>query len=65
MREAIADAILIATGVIFLFLFWEFLVYGKVYVWEPNEFIAGAELVLSIFIIIFGIERLYKDYFKG
>lgn len=64
-RELLGDGLLIAFGGFFAFLFAEFAIYGTIYAWEPSRIIAGAELVMSIFIVLLGLERLHKDLKKG
>lgn len=46
-----------------MFLCWYFtmlFIHGTLLVAEPNRLIAGFEVVLSLGIIILGIERLFK-----
>ncbi len=58
MRKAVANSLVIALGVILLYVFILFWIEGRLIIQEPNKLILAAETLLASFIIIFGIERL-------
>lgn len=62
--EVIGDSIIIGYGILTAFFFYEFWRYGKIWVFEPNTWIAFGELLLSIAIILIGINRLIGDFRK-
>jgi len=59
-KELIGDALLIAFGVILIYIFVVIEVMGF-YGQEANKYIRWAELVMGIPVILIGIERLLDD----
>jgi len=63
-RELLGDAIIVASGAIMAFFFYEFAMYGKFFAFESNEGVAFFELIIALLIMLLGIERFYKDASK-
>lgn len=59
--ELAGDIVLIGYGAWMLFIFVEILLKGSHYVGEPRAMVLGLELVLTILIILLGLERFSDD----
>ena len=61
LREIIGDALIIASGIVMTNMFAHIWFAGWVNCGEPNRIILGAELILSIMVVIIGIDRFIDD----
>jgi hypothetical protein len=61
LKDVIAYCLVISLGIILAIHFALFWVYGGVFIYEDNKFILTIETVMSIAILIFGIERLLRS----
>jgi hypothetical protein len=61
MREILADSISLALAIILLFHLIMILIFHSVLIYENNEWILIAELVLAIWIIALNIDRIVDD----
>lgn len=59
--ELAGDVILVGFGAWMLFIFLEILFKGSHYVGEPRAIVLGLELVITVIIILLGLERFYDD----
>lgn len=59
--ELAGDGITIASGIIFSIIFINIILHGAFIGYEDNNFILWSELILSIVILVIGIERLIDD----
>ena len=58
--EIIGDALIIAFGVLLIYIFVVIEVMGQ-YGYEPNKYIRWFELFMGVPMILLGINRLIKD----
>ena len=64
MRQTLAGSILVGLGSALLWMFLVIYLKGKLYVWEPNEWILSAEIAMCVFIIGYGLIRAYNGIRK-
>jgi cytochrome c biogenesis protein CcdA len=62
-KELIGDVLLIAFGLILIFIFVTIELLG-IFGTEPNRFIRWFEMIMGIPLIVLGIERFIKDVKK-
>jgi putative Mn2+ efflux pump MntP len=60
-KELFGDILVIIYGVWMVYVFSHILLYGSFVGVEPHPWLIKAELLLSVLIMILGIERLIKD----
>ena len=58
LKNVLASSLVIALGLILIVNFSLFWVYGGVFIYEDNKLILGLETVMSVTILLFGVERL-------
>ncbi len=61
LKDAIAYSLVISLGIILVIHFALFWVYGGVFIYEDNKVILAIETIMSLAILIFGIERLLNS----
>jgi len=61
MKNVISSSLVIALGIILIYHFILFWTQGRVIIEEPNKLILAGETVLSLVIVVFGIERLIRS----
>ena len=65
LKDIIASSLVIALGVILIIHFVLFWIYGGVFIYENNKVILTLETLMSITIVLFGIERLVSNINKS
>jgi len=65
MRQTLAGASLIGTGIALLWMFLKIYICGKVYVWEPLEWVLALEIAMCMFLVMFGAMRVYDALKKA
>ena len=58
MRNVVASSLVIALGLILLYVFVMFWLEGSFIIQESNRVVLAVETLMASFIVIFGIERL-------
>lgn len=61
LKDVVAFSLVIALGLILAIHFALFWIYGGVFIYESNKIILSLETLMSVTIIIFGIERLISS----
>ncbi len=62
LRNMIAFSLVVALGIILSVHFALFWIYGGVFIYEDNKVILVLETLMSLSIIVFGIERFVSLY---
>lgn len=62
--EVIGDALIITFGAWSVFTFAHILLYGRLFLVEPNMAILATETILAVGVVAVGIERLIDDLKK-
>lgn len=65
LKDILASSLVIALGVILIIHFVLFWMYGGVFIYENNKVILTLETLMSITIVLFGIERLVSNINKS
>jgi len=60
IKEILGDALIVAFGVVALFIFIVIEVFGR-FGYEPNRYILWLEIFMGIPMIILGVERFIHD----
>jgi len=58
LKNVVAFSLVISLGLILIVHFAMFWIYGGVFIYESNRIILALETLMSVTIIVFGIERL-------
>ena len=64
LRQTVAGTIILGSGVALGWMFLMIYLYGKLYVWEPNQWILAAEMAMCLFFILFGAVRAYNGIMR-
>lgn len=62
IRRVIANALVIAFGLLLIFHFAMIWIYGEVFIYETNKVILALETVMGIAILYLGFNQLLKTF---
>jgi len=61
-KELVANALLIGWGILSVHLFINILIKGRVYIYEANDIILWAEVIVPCLVILLGFDRFIDDW---
>jgi len=59
IKQGLAGLLLVASGIALLWIFLIIKLEGIVYIVEPDARILAAEILIAVFILLYGIMRFY------
>ena len=60
-KELVGNALLIAYGLFFIWVFSYVMAHGSMKIIEDNPYILWIEVIGALLIVLIGAERLYRD----
>jgi len=64
LKQGLAGLLLVASGIALLWIFSVIKLNGIVYIVEPNARVLAAELVISAFVLLYGVWRFFDALIK-
>ena len=61
LRKFLAGCLVLSFGILCTYIFSLFWIQGPVILTEPNKLILFAETIMSLFIIVFGLNLFVRD----
>jgi len=61
VKKILGDSLLIGAGIAFLYIFLSIAITGGYMAVESNKVILVLEIIMAVFLIVVGLDRLYDD----